>query len=83
MGKRLARYAWLVEVELQLSASVTEKRYFAIARPDARSAEEAVLQVLGINASDPRKAIRLLSPQEIETIQLGEWTIKSCPLIHR
>ena len=42
MGKRLARYAWLVEVELQLSAAVTEKRYFAIARPDARSAEEAV-----------------------------------------
>jgi hypothetical protein len=73
----LAPSGWLVELSLVFAGSSVERRYFAVGLERASDAEEAVLRYPGITPRDRRKAMRLLTPIELDYLALRQDTI--CP----
>jgi len=73
----LAPCGWLVELSLAFAGNSVERRYFAVGLERASDAEEAVLRYPGITPGDPRKAMRLLTPIELDYLALRRDTI--CP----
>jgi len=72
----LAQRGWLVELTLAFAGNSDQRRYFAVGLERASDAEEAVLRYPGITRDDPRNALRLLTPTELDYLALRQDTIR-------